>query len=108
MSARRVNWLAVFAVGVGCWSVASNYELAFTAPWLSGLLAGGVAALAWLSNKQVGLWLAGTAVVLAAAALLTSGAKSLDSLAVTSGACAGVLLGLATRRLWSRVRGSPI
>jgi hypothetical protein len=102
MSPSRINWFAVFAVGVGSWSVASNYDLALTAPWLAGLAVGGLAALAWTADRRVGLWLSGVAAVLAVATLVRSGPISPDSLAATSGACAGMMLGLFIGWLWSR------
>lgn len=105
MRPRSINWLAVFAAALALAAVASNYDLAFTLPWLVGFVVGVVAALAWLHNKSLGTWLAGAAAVLAVVRLFAwREATAIPVLASSSGACLGLMLALGAAVAWRRIK----
>lgn len=93
---RRLPPLVLFGIAIGLFSIVSNWALAGTPLWLAGLGAGAVVALAWwLQAGRVGPALIAAAAVLFAAQLL-AGEHTVATLALTSGACAGILLTLLT------------
>jgi len=100
----KPNWLAVYAVCIGAWSVVANLDLAFSALWIAGLAIGLAMIVAWSQNKRIGLWLAVLAGVLIVAGVLTPGPRNPDTLAATSGACAGMLLGMFAKWILARSR----
>ncbi len=91
----RVNWLAVFAVGVASYAVLSNGALAFSTNWLVGFLVGAVAALASSldTSGAVNRWMAFGALTLALVLVALQNVSD-EARGVTSGACAGMLLAL--------------
>lgn len=99
---RSVNWLAVFSATIGLYVVVFNYELAFTQPWSIGLFVGAFAAISWVLNKNLGLWLVGAAGVLAGALLFEHAITNPLISACSSGASLGVMLVLASDAAWRR------
>lgn len=90
----RVNSFALFAGIVGTISVVSNWALAGSTPWLLGALGGLVAGMAgWTYPRRCGALLAAAAGVLLVVGV-TTGPTHSDVQAMSSGACAGVLLGV--------------
>lgn len=107
MKLERANWLAIFAVAIGTWSVVVHSDLAFTFEWLIASAAAFGTALAWTWHPALGQWFAGAAGVLWLVGALSMGPRSDETMAVTSGACAGMLVGLAASWLWRRLRSAP-
>lgn len=90
----QLNPLALFAIAIALYGVATNWALAGTPLWLLGGACGLAAGLAgWVYPQRVGLALGVAAAVLCLARLF-SGAANLQTLAITAGACAGALSGL--------------
>jgi len=104
MTVPKINWLAVYAIGIGAWSVVSNSELAFSMLWFLGLFVGITTTLAWLLDKRIGLWLVGLSAILLVTAMVNLGARSAETLAATSGACAGMILSIVGKWMWKRAK----
>lgn len=99
MSTRPVNALALLASSLALFSVLDNIDQIGTGYWFAGLAFGLVVVIAWRRERRIGVWLFAGAMLLWAARLSVADATSAKSLALTSGACAGMLLALAAAHL---------
>ena len=101
----NVNWFAVLAAALGIYSVATNIDHIGSGLWLAGLVIGLVAVVAWRRDPKVGLWFVAASAALGIAGLFIHGPRTPQSLALTSGACTGMLAAfacVAARRLLKR------
>lgn len=105
MIARRVNWLAVCATCIASYAVISNIALLFSISWFVGFLVGAVVALGNVLDRSgiVNRYMAYGAVALTLVLLVVQTVSD-EARAVTSGACAGMLLVLGASFASKRLR----